>query len=274
MAVITNIGLDHLETLGPSLEQIAWHKAGIAAHAAHVVTTQRASESLALIERECSESGATLAKVAWRRSDVGGDVGGAAEVSLGGHWVSLGADCADHQAANAAAALVTVEWLARRHGFDLPPVRLDRLFSDGLPGRFEIVQESPRVILDGAHNIDKVTALVAQFQREYPGVRATVAFGVLARKSPESLIRLLEPIAERFIALTPRSVGKPALGAADVQALVSRVTGMTCTIGEGTVLAVERWMQEAKPSQTLIVTGSMYLVGEVRTRWFPIDRLI
>lgn len=269
VAVVTNVGLDHIETLGPGLDEISWHKAGIAAHAGHVVTTETGAEALALIQSECAASGATFERARWRRREASQR----AEVDVGGSWLALDGTPADYQAANAAAALTVVRHLTKCSGFELPTAAASALCHDSvLPGRFEIVSHAPRVILDGAHNVDKMKAFVSRFRQEFPGKRATVVFGALSAKSPAELVQTLTPIAADFIALEPRVVGKAPLSAEEVRRLVAEAADVPCVVGTGAVACVEAWLAGADPSGTLIITGSMYLVGEVRSYWFPIRK--
>ncbi len=271
VAVLTNVGLDHIETLGPSLEQIAWHKAGIAERASHIVTTERSELGLAQLEVECRAHGRGLKLGEWCRDPEDGKV----SVRVGARWVPIGSDVVDHEAANVAAASAAVHLLSDLHGFEFKTDSVGSLVnSETLPGRFEVVSSSPRVVLDGAHNEAKVRALVSQFRREFPGIRATVAFGALATKSPETLIRLLSPIADGFIALAPSVVGKPAAPAVEVARLVAVTSGLPTRTGVVPQAAITEWIAAADPSETLLVTGSMYLVGEARSLWHPIEDLV
>ena len=248
VAVVTNVGLDHLETLGPSLREIAWHKAGIAERAGCVVTSESDAGALSVLQAEADQAGVPLGVV----------------VPPGAGPASI----PEFQRRNAAVAAAAVQRYGAVSGLDLSgSTWLAALDTPALPGRFEEISTLPRVLLDGAHNADKVAALVARFRAEFPGEGATVLFGVLGTKSPGAMIATLSTISHRFLAAAPRVVGKDAVSAAEIRQLVERGGWGPCTAYETPLEALDDWLATAGPSETLIVTGSLYLVGAVRERW-------
>ena len=250
VAVITNVGLDHRETLGPDLAQIAWHKAGIAAYSQHVVTGETDSATLSLIQQEAAIRGATVNAVVTPPAG------------------TIQSPTPSYQRLNAALALAAVQALGRLHSFDTHALSLAAaLEAPPLAGRFEVVSTAPRVILDGAHNADKVSALVERFQLEHPKVRATILFGSLGNKSPRAMIEKLSAISAGFIATAPRVVGKEPMPAAAMQVLIEEAGMGPCECAERPLDGLRAWLESARPSETLLVTGSLYLIGEVRSHW-------
>jgi dihydrofolate synthase/folylpolyglutamate synthase len=141
-----------------------------------------------------------------------------------------------------------------------------------------LVQRSPAVILDGAHNAQKIAALVADLPLllgQASGGKLIVVAGVLAAKDHLEIVGALAPHAAALICTAPRVLAKgaadPSLLAADAQ--LAGFTGET-VIEPDPLLAVERALERAGVGDVVLVTGSLYLVGNVRGRWHPDDRVL
>ncbi|HEX2281670.1 MAG TPA: Mur ligase family protein, partial [Thermomicrobiales bacterium] len=156
VAAITSIGFDHTVTLGPTLADIAWHKAGILKPNTAAVTTVTDPDALPVIEREAEETGVDLQVIKDGRDfgDVHTGRNGTSFTDVNSGRTFSVALSGSFQASNAALAIA----IARA----LPGATIsDDDIAAGLaaarfPGRMEVVQESPPVILDGAHNPEKM----------------------------------------------------------------------------------------------------------------------
>ena len=190
--VITNIGLEHTEYLGDTLQKIAAEKAGIIKPGCDVVLYGQSREAEAVIEETCAVCGCPLT------------ITGCAEVTsisqgLEGqllhyrkrrdvHLNLLGT----YQSKNAAVVLDTVNTL-RRRGWNIPETAVRAGLSAVVwPGRFEVLRRSPLVIVDGAHNPNGVTELAECLRAYLPDRPVTFVMGVLADKDYGS-IQLLGP---------------------------------------------------------------------------------
>jgi dihydrofolate synthase/folylpolyglutamate synthase len=136
----------------------------------------------------------------------------------------------------------------------------------------ETVQESPLVILDGAHNPEKISALIDNVLALYPERRIVLVYGALESKSFREMFDLLVPHARALIATSPRVLAKPAIEAADIAALAS--DDLPVEAVRDPVEAVDRALELAQPDDLVLVTGSLYLVGNVRERWYPTVRIL
>ncbi|MFW6074341.1 MAG: bifunctional folylpolyglutamate synthase/dihydrofolate synthase, partial [Chloroflexota bacterium] len=191
VAAITSVGFDHMITLGSTLPEIAWHKAGILKRGAAGVTSVIEPESLAVIEKEAAGLDVDLVKIspgdAFRDIETSWDgtsffdvpSGQRLEVALPGTF----------QATNAALAAATVR--------ALPEVTVsEEVIGEGLraarfPGRMEIVQRDPLVLLDGAHNPEKIGGLCDNLTTLVEDARTIVVFGVLESKSYADMLARL-----------------------------------------------------------------------------------
>ena len=187
------------------------------------------------------------------------------------------------QAANGAHAVAAVRLLAAR-GFPVTDDAIERgLGAARLPGRGELVQERPRVVLDGAHNPQKVDALAADLPAllgmpsAAPPGKPIVVLGVLEAKDAGALIRALVPHAAELILTTPRVLSKPGLDAESL-AEVTRGIGFAGTLvvepEPAAALARALDLTEATPGAAVLVTGSLYLVGNVRERWYREEAIV
>jgi len=281
LAVITNVELDHVETLGPTLADIAHHKAGIIKADQLVVTGVTDPALLRLIEAEAREKAARLYRL-------GRDFDFTLH-AVTAHGTRFSVRTPHHvhenltvalpggfQAANAALAVTAVDVLAAECGFGVTPDMLrTALLEVRFPGRMEIVQREPVVILDGAHNPHKMTALAATLQALYPGRPLIVVIGVLAAKDATAMLAALAPLAPRWIVTQPHVLGKPPLPPAELAAAIRRLTPhaeieTSDRVGTG----IARALQLAELDTVVLVTGSLYMLGEARNRWVSPDDLI
>ena len=282
VSVITSVGLDHTVTLGETIPEIAWHKAGIVKAGAPVVTAVDDPVALAVIEREAAAVGASLTRVvAGRTFDV------LATDPTGTRWREVRADGSAgatfvsrlpgrFQAANGATALAAVRAL-RDRGFAVADEAVRAgLAAARLPGRMELVADpsGPTVLLDGAHNPQKVAALAADLPVVLGGangVRPVVLLGAIAGKDVAAMVGLLAPHASAIVATTPRVRGKVGVSASELAGIV-RATGFAGPVrveadpGAGLAVAVELATAAGAP---VVVTGSLFVVGGARSRWYP-----
>jgi dihydrofolate synthase/folylpolyglutamate synthase len=287
VAVVTSVGLDHTATLGATIPEIAWHKAGIIKPGAVAITAVGDPAALGPIEAEVAAAGTVLRRVVpdrtvelletgaagtrWRSRPPDGSPGRTRWSPLPGRF----------QALNGALAVEAVAALAAR-GFAIPESAIDAgLAAARLPGRFEAMPtpSAPRVVLDGAHNPQKMAALADGLPRLLGlprGGKPVVVLGSLDGKDVAAMVRLIAPEAVGLVATRPRVLGK-AEAAPEEIADAARAAGFA---GEVAVEpepadAIESAMATAaRFAAPVLVTGSLYLVGELRERWYPSDDVV
>lgn len=266
VSVITSISLDHVATLGGTLEEIASEKAGIIKPGRPVVTAPQRPEVLEVFRETARSREAPLVEV------------GATDAVLDGRWTLSGQKATirgmkgsydvdlpllgDNQLENAATAVASVETLAGR-GI---PVSSDAIV-EGLqqvrwPGRLEVLSRAgPTVVVDGAHNPYSMDRLVAAVRRHFEADRTVVIFGGLGGHSAEGMVSALEALDPLVAAV--RSRHPRALCSGAVARLVSdaglEVIFQTDDVGEGTRRAIEA----AGADGLVLATGSLSVVAEV-----------
>lgn len=247
VSVITEIGYDHMDALGSTIEEIAWHKAGIIEPATPVVTAVTDPSALRVIEEVAGDLGADLYRVT--------------------------PTAGDFQRTNEATARLAVDRL--EFDIDVDDVA-DGLAHDRVPGRVEIVQRDPPVILDGAHNPQKIAALASWYRQNYPDTQPIVVAGFLDSKDLRGMLQLLAEIGSALILTEPQIENKPA-ASIDKLVAIAQDLGITMPLHSEpdpeTAVAVGLDLAR-RTNAPLLVTGSLYLIGNVRGRWYPDDAVL
>ncbi len=185
VAVITNVGLDHTEILGNTVEKIARDKSGIIKEGIEVITAARQKSVLKIIKDHCKEKRANLTIIK-KHPNV-------PPLRLIG----------EHQKINAACAIAAAEKIQNtRHKIQKKHIE-KALQNISIPGRFEVIilkakSYKLKIILDGAHNPDKIKALAVALKELFPKQKITFVFAVKKNKDAEAMLRLLAPLAGKF----------------------------------------------------------------------------
>lgn len=279
VAVITLIGYDHMDILGHRLSQIAFEKAGIIKEGRPVVSVPQRPTALRVIKRACRERGAPLTLVGrdWTWERKGFDLKGqkldvychkksdAGSLSLCRDYANLyipflGA----HQLVNTATGVATVAELARQ-GVSLSPENVaEGLKSAFWPGRLEVLNKEPLLVIDGAHNVDSARA-VAKGLREYlPYEHLILVLGFSADKDIDGIFRELLPLAYQVIVTQSRH---PRAADLDLLKEKVRARGWEALPCRSTEEALWQAMGLARREDLVCITGSLYVVAEARAAW-------
>ncbi|MBN2384199.1 hypothetical protein JXQ70_15080 [bacterium] len=273
LSVITKIGYDHQHTLGRTITAIARHKAGIIKP--HTPVVALAGCGIRQIRAEARTQHAPLVLV--RPSRTFGRVHSSLEGTVfdyhGEHWhlpaIKLSAR-GPFQVENASLAIATVELLARR-GYQLGADHVRQgLLRGFLPGRIEIVQTQPTVVLDGAHNPDKMVNLIRYLELG-PKQKKVILCGVLATKLKRTMIDQLLRVADVIITTEPEVYAKDPFPARELARILLKKAGNGQVIlcEPSPRAALELALHTIRPDDLMVVTGSLYLVGNLRSHWYP-----
>ena len=261
VAVITNIGLDHTEYLGDTVEKIAQTKSGIFKQGGHAVVYRSTPSVEAVYEQVCAEKNVSLKKAAFDSLRL-------KQHTLEGQVFDCGARkdlvlplLGDHQLHNAAVVLAIADTLIEQ-GWKLSEENIREGIRDvRWPGRFDIVSRNPLFIIDGGHNPQCIEALVKNIQDYLTGKRVIALTGVLADKDYADMYKPVMPLVDRFVCITPPN---PRKLEAKLLTQYLRDTGAEATgcdtIPEGVALAMEL----AGEDGVVLCFGSLYSIGAIR----------
>jgi dihydrofolate synthase/folylpolyglutamate synthase len=266
VAVLTSVGLDHTEFLGDTIEAIAGEKLAILEPESTLVTGPLQPEILRLATEVSTSKAATMYLYG---RDFG--VEGAAP-ALGGWHVDIEGVHGSYpdiylpvhgrfQTINLAVAVAAVEGLLGR-ALD-PAAVIDGVAAFTSPGRMEVLESDPIVLLDGAHNRPAFEALAHSLGEEFPTTKWVMVFGAMRDKQVEEMV---EKLAGRLARVVTTRVDSPrALAADEVAARVRSVVDVEVGAIDDPHEAIAVAKELAGPDGAVLVTGSLYLLGEIRT---------
>jgi len=266
--LFTPIDLDHQEFLGDDIRSIAREKAGILKRGSLALTAPQAPEAMEALQQAAASRGATLldAEKFWRL--VEGEKGTMTLVSCiepGKRMENLALSLLGrHQRIN---ALLAVAATARLPGIEerISEAAIRRgLAETRWPGRCEVAGERPTLLLDGAHNPASARALRHFLLENYnpAGKKVVMVFGAMQDKDLDGIMEILFPCAQRIIlarAETPRATDPMVLET------LARRHHPSVVRAPGVSAALSAARSEAGPDGVVCVTGSLYLVGDVKT---------
>lgn len=272
VCVISSIGLDHQQYLGPDILSIGREKAGIIREKAPVVTSAVQPEIQRLIHDTAMErlSPCYLGGRHFDYVSAGRDVGIEARfdyLGINTRWPDLPLPLPGaHQFQNMAAACAALELLAARGVAGLAPETVrSGLASVRWPGRLEHVSTSPDLWLDGAHNPDAARVLAKFLETAATIRRLHFIVGFRADKQQREFLEIIAPLAHR-ITVTGAPGLMPADEAGRIAAAVHRNTVVEPDLAK--ILAQLHWRKDA--TETAVVTGSLYLVGAAKA-WLGLN---
>ena len=259
-AVIMNIGLDHTEILGDTLEQIAFEKAGILKPGTEAVLFQQSESVTEVVQKRCDELGITLHIPDFTAIKVEFDSLYGQTFTYKGESYALPLLGA-HQLKNAATVLEVVEVL-RGRGWKLEQSDVEHgLYAVHWPGRFELLSEEPLFVVDGGHNPQCALTVRDNLLRYFPDKRRILLLGVLRDKDYPALTEILNEAADEYICITPDSHrALPAQELADFLNRYNKPVAVCDSIRDGVSLALDR----SDEGSVVCAVGSLYSVGEIR----------
>jgi len=268
LSIITNISLEHQEFLGRTLREVAFEKAGIIKPGVPLVTGARQKAVRELFQAACLEKQAPFFRLGsdfWYRTTASGLQFKGRRIQAENLKLSLSGR---HQGRNAALALAAAEILSK-HGLPAARTRLrPALEKAEWPGRMHVVSRQPLILLDGGHNPAALRALAESVRTDLVFDRLVLVLGIMADKDANSILKNILPIADRVI------YSRPVYERALDPNILARKAGKWKIAGEVVTpldAALNRARELAGPSDCILVTGSLFTVGEALGLLLPED---
>lgn len=273
VSVITNVGHDHMDILGDTLEKIAMEKAGIIKPGVPVVSCVTQPEVVAVLKDKAVACRSTLYLAGEDfKYEALGIREGIQTFSFKGPFRSLELGIrmkGEHQTSNAAAAMMVLEVLRQYMAFMLE----DEAVLEGLrqtfwAGRLEEVSKSPRIVLDGAHNPEGAESLAKSLPQLYQYGNLNLLMGMLSNKHHESYFKHILPIVDTLILTEPDFQNK--MDAEKLQAIAESLRDKNAK--ENLAIIVEHnWGKALQLLKSItaendlaVVSGTLYLISDVR----------
>ncbi len=261
-AMIMNIGYDHMELLGGTLEEIASAKAGIIKPDGDVVIYRGEPGVEAVFRQAAARCGARLHKADFDSiRPVSESIDGQVFDACGYEGLTLPL-AGPHQKRNAAVVIGAMEVL-RAKGWHIAPQDIRRGLAGVVwPARFEVISRDPVFILDGGHNPQCLDAADDALRRLLPGKRVVFLVGMLRDKDVEQMVDRLRTVSDQYVTITP--VSNRAMEAEELTKLIRARGGDAVTGGE-IARGIELARRRAGRDGVVCCIGSLYLAGTVRS---------
>ncbi|MAG29190.1 hypothetical protein CL632_03575 [bacterium] len=234
----TNIGLDHQHLLGNTLAKIAKEKAGIIRKNSHFFTTEKRPNLLKLFKDVCKRQNTKYH-----------------------HIKSKGFDESNKKLASA---------IAHHLKIDDNTIN-DAITHTTLPCRFEIIQKNPLIILDGAHNPDKIRNVVHNLKNlTYDTLYTMFASGTT--KDASKMLKQLAKVSDKLILTTIKGKGRNFHTASELNKFAKSFKDKS--LEQNPKKALQRALKKLKKNDALLITGSFYLTGELRKNWITENNIL
>jgi len=280
VTVITHIDHDHTHLLGQTIEEIAGEKAGIIKRGVPVLAFAQGETVERVLREKAEEVGAPIRVIG---KDIEYSCRFGASADLGPHSrVCLVSDTSqfmhlpvplpgEHQASNCALALATIDTL-KSSGFECPEVpMLHGLAKANTPGRMELVWDRPRILVDGAHNPVAIGALMRCVGAHVPYDSMVCIFGCCEDKDIGAMLTKAALGGDKIIFARAKSNPR-AIDPEELQRQFSEYSGKMSQVAGSLPEALDLATRAVGRDDLICVTGSFYLVGEVKKYLADLDR--
>lgn len=276
LSIITNVGHDHMDKLGDTIEAIAFEKAGIIKAGVPVVVGVTQPEAIEVIANFAKEKKSTMYLYQHQFDQMPLYVDEQEQQfrfeglfrNIDEVTITLNGP---HQLQNAAVALMGIEVLRQYQAL----IVSDEDLQDGMkmtawPGRLELIQTNPRVLIDGAHNPEGAAALAEALKTTYKYEKLHLVMGMIENKSHHDTFKHILPLADTLILTEPNY--RMAKNADELATLVQDLIEELQLTNHPKVVVEKEWkkalallLEETHESDLAVVTGTLYLIGDVRS---------
>ena len=270
VTIITRIDFDHENFLGHSLREIAAEKAGILKPKVPLVLAEQRTEAREVILARAKELGCPVVEPAkifriYQESSQNCSVRARVTLLDSGEILEIAPSLPGRfQLENALNALAAAR-LLRDRGFRISDDAITQSISNTFwPGRLEKLQSAPDVYLDGAHNPGAARELANFLEQNFSGRKIWMIYAALRDKAVDEVAGLIFPHAAEVIFTAPRT--SRAISAAQLAEIAGHHAAHFSVIPDAEQ-AFERAFTTAAPEDAIFITGSLYLVGQLRNYW-------
>ncbi|MBE0686204.1 MAG: bifunctional folylpolyglutamate synthase/dihydrofolate synthase [Anaerolineaceae bacterium] len=290
ISVITSLSLDHINVLGDTLAKIAYEKGGIIKNNTPVVVAPQKGEALLVLKKISEERNSPLFQVGkdylyaqaakslsgqnffvWPKED---------QIAVNAFIESAGREDWEptkfripllgfHQVQNAATAFTTLTVL-RQNGLQISDDSIRKGFANVVwPGRFEVLNRRPFIVIDSAHNRESALRLRSAVDDYFPGIPVVLVFGASEDKDIDGM--LVELLPRVKIVITTKSIHPRALSPEELVIKVNQM-GVRAIPTQSLEEAFDKALKLAGKENLILVAGSIFVAGGMRDVWFDLEK--
>lgn len=267
LSIITSISYDHMNILGETLEKIAYEKAGIIKKAPVIAYPQK-KESEKIIEKVCKEKKCELIKVEDNLINVNREI---IQKNIGQQSFKLKTKedtyniclslLGEHQIKNCIVVILAIEKLIKL-GIKIKKICIiSALKKVKWPARLEIVNKNPLTVIDGAHNIEGIESLKNNVSKYFKYNKLILILGILKDKQVEDMIKILVPLADRVLTVTPHN--DRGESSKELMHIVLKYN-KNCEYLEEYKECYNKGKSYYEEGDIILICGSLYMVGDMR----------
>lgn len=268
LSVITSIGLDHMNILGNTIEEIAREKAGIIKRGVPIITCNQKDEAIkAITEKSLKESSNLIIvnpnNYKLLEINKNGTINQRALVNINGKEEIINLSLlGEHQIINLSLAMEAIKELDALNYINLDINKLKiATKSVKWKGRLEILKENPYIVVDGAHNVDGIRYLKNNIEKYFKYNDLYLILGILADKEVEKMLEIIAPMAKEIYTVTSNSIR--ATSAENLKNEVLKYNKNTLAF-EDYEEAANYAIKKAKKEDLVLASGSLYMIGKMR----------
>lgn len=264
VSVITSISYDHMAVLGYTLKEIAYEKAGIIKPSIPVVCYPQKAEAMEVIAQVAADNNCSTRFVDENCGKLMSINGRHQQIFIRTKFKEYELDLAllgEIQILNSTVVINTIETLSCL-GISISESAIyEGLKNVTWKGRMEIMRTNPVILLDGAHNIDGIDKLQKGIEQYFKYRKLYLIIGILTDKQIDEMLKIITPMAERVIAVTPNSER-----AEQAEALKEKVLCFNpkCDAYSDYQEAYRYALSLCEEEDLLVVCGSLYMIGDIR----------
>ncbi len=276
VSVFTSVSYDHMHVLGDTLEEIAADKAGIIKRGCPVVSNVEQHGPAAVIAKCAYEQGSRLYDVSKIKYSIDWKTPFTQQVSMQLWYTDYSevviSMIGRHQAENLKTALATIEILRKAGEIKIERSRLYKGLKKAVqPGRFEIIRDdNPAIVIDGAHNDAGAAAITETMKSAFADKKTLIVFGMVEKKETEKVAGHFLDITSDFIITQPTYEGR-AMAVSELADVVRETASkqgkelnmISCEAKAAD--SVKKVMEIGDDYDVVLFTGSLYLIGEIRS---------
>jgi dihydrofolate synthase / folylpolyglutamate synthase len=265
--IITNVGMDHTDILGKTREEIARDKAGIIKRGGKFFTAERDPKIYQIFQDICQSKKVPFRRINGDYQIIKSDLSGVEFLYEGEKFKTKLVGI--HQAGNAVLAYAAVKKIV---GNDNRAMRkgIADIF---VPCRLEEVSTLPRIILDGAHNVDKIKT-TAEFIRQFKYRKLHLIIGLARNKDAEGILREIIPLADKVYLTRFFHHSRKGQALGKINKIAGRLSKNKTLVFVDPHEAMRAARKNAGQNDLILVTGSFFLAGELRGEWFSEEYIL